>query len=160
MLITEQEFKKALSNFPTGVTIITASSIDHQQIGVTVSSFTSLSLHPPLVLFCLNKNSQSLSLIKNSKYFAVNILSSTQQQLARQFAGDLNKRWINIDYSLHQIYNCPIINKVKTYLICQIHSQYDGADHIIVVGQLIESFINKDLDPLIYYHSNYFKITK
>ena len=80
------EYRQALGTFATGITVVTARSDTGELVGLTVSSFTSVSLDPPLILWCLSNSSDSLSVFQNAGYFAVNILAADQQDLSRHFA--------------------------------------------------------------------------
>src|SRR5271154_164283 len=106
MNITEDQFRKTLGLFPTGVTVVTTSSEKGEDVGITISSFTSLSLHPPQILFCLSKHSATWPAFKVAQYFAVNILSADQSLLSDGFAKRVPIVWEAFKTHRHQGSSC------------------------------------------------------
>lgn len=158
MTIDITEFKKVLSNFTTGVTIVTSSLNDKEYLGVTISSFSSLSLDPPLVLFCLGKKSYSLGGFLKTKYFTINILAENQQALSDKFARSSIDKWENVEHFFGKITNCPLINGCLGYIECEKYMSYDGGDHIIFIGKVLNLTQARESDPLLRYQSSYYKL--
>ena len=152
-------YKKCLSNFATGVTIVTVLDQGNKAYGVTINSFASLSLHPPLILFNLGKHSRIFDQVVAAKYFAVNILSNVQINLSKQFSSF--KLSQNIDWDMITDFagphtGCPILKNSLGYLECENYQRYEGGDHLIFIGKVVNhSVLNTELDPLLYFRSNY-----
>jgi flavin reductase (DIM6/NTAB) family NADH-FMN oxidoreductase RutF len=149
----EASFRTVLGHFATGVTIITAMS-DGEPVGVSANSFTSVSLNPPLVLFCASKESTTWPKIEAARKFTVNILNEHQEDVCRVFATRGADRFSRIGW--HPSANgSPILHDALAYVDCTIQSQHDGGDHLIVVGSVHELGILADSGPLIFYRGGY-----
>lgn len=114
-IVNSAQFKKALSTLPTGVTIITT-LYNNKLYGFTANSFTSVSLLPPLVLFCLGKQSFSMSAFVGSEYFAVSILAENQEDISRHFSKFNTDKFAGISYDLGRITRCPLIEGAVCHL--------------------------------------------
>ena len=146
------EFKKAMSNFATGVTIV---SINHKNnfIGKTVSSFSSLSLKPPLVLFSLDKKASSLKLFLNSKYIGINILQKNQKNLSI-FYSIKEKKNNNNNFFLSDK-KVPLLKEGLVNLECKLSKKHMAGDHIIFICEIISTKILKSKKPMIYFKNKY-----
>ncbi len=155
MPIESNLFKSALSLWASGVTAICFRS-QTKTGGITVSSFSSLSLDPPLVLFCLAKGSQAREAIEESKSFSVNILSSEQKQISADFAsGSLDKEEVlNKLNPVAGKTGAPLLSGSLVSLDCKLHQMIDSGDHLIVIGQ-VEDAILSEGKPLLYFNRNY-----
>jgi flavin reductase (DIM6/NTAB) family NADH-FMN oxidoreductase RutF len=152
MPVDEGLFKKAMSHFLSGVTVVTTVA-DGALYGMTVASFASLSLDPPLVLICVGRNMQTHDAIAGAKRFGVSILSSEQQHLSNHFASKSGDKFKDIAYRLGRS-GLPLLDGALCTLECSVHSQLDGGDHSIFVG-LVESAETADGAPLAYFRSGY-----
>jgi len=150
--INKENFKKTLSTFATGITVV---ATKHNSIlyGKTINSFSSLSLSPPLVLFSLDKKSSKLKIFKESKAVSINILSYKQQIISNNFAKK-NPEWKEIDYDILNNGN-PIIKNCVSNLDCKILDKIKKGDHIIFICKVLQVLNNNKLKPLIYYNSKY-----
>ena len=157
MNFTEYDFKQCLGTFATGVTIVTTIDASFQAQGVTISSFSSLSLDPPMVTFNLGKESYLHSKLLNCDVFAVNILSSGQISLSKKFAESNGDRWNGVKYQLGQ-HGCPILDGAAAFIECITENIYDGGDHSIITGEVINLKVSEHSTPLIYYMGNYFAL--
>ena len=150
-----EEFKKSLSRFASGVTIVTY-SVENNKGGVTDSSFSSLSIDPPLILFNINKTTPSHEKLFLSTHFAVHILSSSQQEFSNQFSSSkTDKEDILNKISTETINNCPIIPESLSILVCENFKTYDGGDHTIFLGKIISVRTDEEKEPLLYYNRGY-----
>ncbi len=139
--------------FVTGVTVIT-SGLDGQADGTTVNSFTSVSLDPPLVLFCLHKQSRLRPVIEESGVFVVNFLAGRQERLARAFAG---KQTAAIHEVAHHYSGggIPILSEALAFLACTLVNEFEGGDHSIFVGEVRELGLpRRNQDPLIFFRGS------
>lgn len=157
MPISAETFKDAMSQFATGVTIVTtrAGGVVH---GLTANAVTSVSLDPMLVLVCIAKDLRSHAMIEDSGVFAVNILNLGQRPLAERFAGlipDVEDRFEGIAYETAET-GSPILHDVLAWLDCRIWASYDGGDHTIFVGEVVDGDTPRtDLEPLLYCRRNW-----
>jgi len=151
--VNKDNFKKTLSAFATGITVV-ATKYNSKLYGKTINSFSSLSLSPPLILFSLDNKSSKLNIFQKSEKITINILSKKQKLISNNFAKK-NPDWQNIDYDLLKNGN-PIIKNCVSNLDCKIIDKIKKGDHIIFICQVSHVINNDKLKPLIYYNSKYF----
>lgn len=154
MSINIEAFKKTMSFFPTGVCVITCKDEAGNNLGITINSFNSVSLNPPLILWSINKNTHSAEVFTHTKHFVVNILASDQATISNQFASPIKDRFQGINYHTG-IADTPILNGVTAYLQCKKWQAYEGGDHDIIIGEVIDSFTDDSKKALVYYKGNY-----
>jgi flavin reductase (DIM6/NTAB) family NADH-FMN oxidoreductase RutF len=127
--------------------------------GMTINSFSSVSLKPPLVSFCIDNNSSNLPLFKKNKTFSLNILSESQQDLAGGFATPKNsKKWGIEPYSLG-INGNPIFKNSLAYFECKKHKMIRVGDHHLVIGEVVDFNKINESKPLLYFQGKYTKAT-
>lgn len=153
MAITKDEFRAALGNFTSGVTVVTTKDANDKLHGLTVSAFSSVSMNPPLILICIQKSTPSHYAFAESKAFVVNILSDSQKEISNQFAFKHEDKFSGIDYKIG-ILNIPVLENCLVNLECSVKHSYDGGDHTIFVGQIENAIINEG-NPLVYWKGNY-----
>jgi len=152
MSINIDQFKKAMSQFATGVTVVTTV---HQgtPIGITASSFSSLSMDPPLVLVSLAKKLFTHKVIADSGSFAVSILDAEQKELGMRFAGmfpDIKDRFAGLDVKT-AVTGCPVLPNAIAWVDCRVWDSYDGGDHTIFVGEVVDVHASEKDAPLLYH---------
>jgi flavin reductase (DIM6/NTAB) family NADH-FMN oxidoreductase RutF len=152
-MISKDEFRAALGRFASGVTAVTARDADGRLHGITVSAFCSVSLDPPLILICIDKNTGSHRALTQTDSFVVNILSEDQQYVSDRFASYLPDKFETLEYSLG-FDDLPVLEGALANLECRLVSSHDNGDHTIFVGQIERATIN-DGKPIIYFHGNY-----
>ncbi|WP_347939337.1 flavin reductase family protein [Rickettsia oklahomensis] len=152
--VTESQFKDAMSRFPHGVTVITT-NCNNKLFGFTASSFISVSLRPPLILFCLNKNSFSIHSFQKSNKFAISILAENQIDISKHFAKSQPNKFTKIDYKLGNKTDCPLINGATCHIECNKYASYNAGDHAIFIGEVINTAIKNNLKPLLYFYKSY-----
>ena len=130
-------FRQVLGRFTSGVTVVTT-RYNNSIAGLTVSSFVSLSLDPPLVLICVDRASGTLEILRNSQIFAVNILTSQQVELSRCFATPSEERFEHFCHAPYHIAatGAPILDNVLAFIDTRLFAEYPGGDHVIFVGQI------------------------
>lgn len=158
MPISNDEFRAALSRFPSGVTVVTTKDANGVFHGITVSAFCSLSLDPPLVLVCIEKIAGSHDALAESKAFVVNILRSTQIGLSEQFASLLPDKFLGVSHR-SGMNGMPVLEGVVASLECSLRQVSDGGDHTIFIG-LVENVSTDDGFPLVYSRSTYWTIAE
>ncbi|HEX9701995.1 MAG TPA: flavin reductase family protein [Rhodospirillales bacterium] len=157
MPFDSHKFRKALSHFATGVTIVTGRADDGEPVGVTVNAFCSVSLEPPLILICLAKTTGCLLAISTGDRFAVNVLSENQEDLSIEFAGPREHRFKNRAYDVSDG-GCPILPGCLANLECTRTEVHEAGDHVIVVGRVERVVHATDGKPLLFYRSAYGRI--
>jgi flavin reductase (DIM6/NTAB) family NADH-FMN oxidoreductase RutF len=138
MTIEKDFFRQVMGQFTTGVTVVTSRSKDGLA-GLTVNSFTSVSLEPPLVLICVDVNSTALPCIRESGNFAVNILTSEQEDLSRCFATTSSERYEHFCHASFHVASTgsPIIDGALAFIDSRIIAEYPGGDHLIFLGLVV-----------------------
>lgn len=146
-------FKKAMSQFASGVTVVTTRH-GNTPMGITASSFSSLSLDPPLVLVSINKKLFTHNVIVENGKFAVNVLCAEQLELGMRFAGmrpDIQDRFADLD-TFTSATGCPILRETLAWVDCEVWAVYEGGDHSIFVGQVMDVDVS-DIDTPLLYHN-------
>ncbi|HYC58889.1 MAG TPA: flavin reductase family protein [Thermoanaerobaculia bacterium] len=156
MTIDEARFKEAMSHFASGVTVVTTEH-DGMPYGMTVASFASLSLRPPLVLVCIEKSVKTHEAIRAAGVFGVSILARTQADVSGKFASKADDKFAGV--TVRQGANgVPLIDGAICTLECRVHEQLPGGDHSIFIGEVLDAQTS-DGQPLVYYRSAYREIT-
>jgi len=151
------ELRNALSQFATGITVVTTLTHCKEKVGMTANSFNSVSLNPPLVLWSIGKESTNYKEFIKAEYFAIHIMAANQQAISNQFAQKNRDRFINLKCSAG-INDIPILPDFAACFQCSIEHLYEGGDHTILVGRIID-FENRDQDPLLFIKGSYAKLT-
>jgi len=148
-----KEFRNALGQFATGVTVITTLDKDGNKAGMTVNSFSSVSLEPMLVLWSLAKTAKTFDAFNVTERFAIHVLNADQQAISNQFASRGGDRFENIALTKGHG-GIPILQDYSAVFQCEIEARHEGGDHIIMVGRVID-FDNKCQPPLIFHAGHY-----
>lgn len=150
----QQFLKQALSQFATGVTVITAKHPDGHFIGLTASSFNTVSMEPPLVLWSLGKQSTNITTFQGCSHYSINVLGADQGNLAKQFATKNIDRFSGVKFHLSPT-GLPVLEGVSAWFECENRSQYDEGDHLIFVGKILACNATPQA-PLIYHGSQFY----
>ena len=146
-------FRVALGIFPTGVTIVTTRDNDGDAIGLTVSSFNSVSMDPPLILWSIMRASPNLALFEAAEHFAVNVLADDQAEISNRFASPVADRFAGLEVT-DGVGGVPLIGGSAAQFECAAWNKVDGGDHLIVVGRVL-NFHGSDRNPLIFAKGRY-----
>jgi flavin reductase (DIM6/NTAB) family NADH-FMN oxidoreductase RutF len=152
-----RHFRNALSQFATGVTIITTRLPDGTFLGLTASSFNSVSLDPPLVLWSLAQTANSLPVFTGNSHYVINILAGNQAALAERFAKRIDNRFEGVDFELSHT-GLPILKGVAAWFECHNRSRYPEGDHVIFVGEVERCDANPQ--SALVFHGGKFAATK
>ncbi len=154
MSIDGNEYRRVLGHFPTGVTVVTAD--DGGPVGMAIGSFSSVSLDPPLVMFCPAKTSNTWQRIRSAGSFCVNILGDDQKDLCGTFAGKSTDKFADCGWSTKST-GAPVIDGNIAWIDCDIHAVHDGGDHDIVVGivRALDTDPDTDHGPLLFFRGGY-----
>lgn len=161
MSIDKTLFRLIAGSFATGVTVVTTGRAGAYH-GMTASSFASLSLDPSYVLVCIDRQAETLPMLQDTGAFNVNILTEEQEELSRQFAIKQSPQahgLEGVDYSLGKT-GLPVLKGCLAYFECRIAQQFDGGDHIIFVGEVLDGGLVVDAAPLAYYRGVYRRLAQ
>jgi flavin reductase (DIM6/NTAB) family NADH-FMN oxidoreductase RutF/DNA-binding MarR family transcriptional regulator len=151
--IDSKQFRNALGRFATGVTVVTACDTEDGFVGTTASSFNSVSMDPPLILWSIDKGARSLPAYENAEYFVVNILAADQVSMSNHFARQQTDKFVDIDYNLNER-GVPVLPGCSAVFHCKNRFQYEGGDHIIIVGE-VEEFNASERNSLLFHGGAY-----
>jgi flavin reductase (DIM6/NTAB) family NADH-FMN oxidoreductase RutF len=151
--LSPRRLRTILGHFATGLTVITAATKDGPA-GFTCQSFSSLSLEPALVSFSPARTSSTWPLLREAGRFTVNILPSEHQHLAAQFARSGADKFAGVDHSPSPLGN-PVLERALGWVDCELHQEYDGGDHTIVVAAVRALSARADAEPLLVYRGSY-----
>lgn len=152
MPVDDAQFKHALSHFASGVTIVTTAH-EGADYGLTVASFASLSLNPPLVLVCIASSSSSHEPIVKSQKFGVSILASDQADVSGRFASRGADKFAGLEIRRGTL-GVPLIANALATLECRVHQQISGGDHSIFIGEVVDTWTREGA-PLLYFRAAY-----
>ena len=146
-------FRECFGRFATGVTVVTCADAQQRPCGITANSFSSVSLEPPLVLWSIGKESNSLNAYLNAQHFAVNVLASHQQALSAHFSQSDHTLFDHVEYTMSD-YGVPLLPNSLASYECRTYQTHDCGDHHIIVGEVL-SLSSNDGDPLLFYRGEY-----
>lgn len=149
----DARYRSVLGHFATGVTIVSALDGD-QPVGLSVNSFTSVSLDPPLVAFCAAKGSTTWPRIRDTGRFTVNVLAEHQEELSRVFATRGADKFRGLGWTPAPS-GAPIIDGVLAWVDCDIEAEHDAGDHVLVIGRVRDLDVADEGSPLIFYRGGY-----
>ena len=152
--IDPRDFRNAMGCFASAVTVISTTTKDKRAVGLTVNSFNSVSLEPPLVLFCLGREASSFDDFLHSGKFAVNILRQNQDHISNGFAVDGGKFFKTMDKEFSNLGN-PLVPDALAMFDCEKEAVHEGGDHVILIGRVIELRQDPNGYPLVYYRGRY-----
>lgn len=153
-----QALRQCLGKFATGVTVVTCADANGNPNGITANSFSAVSLEPPLVLWNIAKVSNSLDAYLSAKYFAVNVLTADQRNLAAHFAKSDHTRFDNVEYTT-SANGVPLLPDTLATFDCRTHEIHDCGDHYVIIGE-VSSFKSAEREPLLFFGSAYRAIAK
>ncbi len=154
---SSREFRDGLGLFATGVAVATATH-GVERAGITVNSFASVSLEPPLVLFSASKSLRSSGIFERARGFAINVLSEKQRHLSSRFARAGEDKWDGVA-TRPGLHGGVVIPRSLVSFDCLLHCRYEGGDHTILVGEVVGIDASGIRDPLIYFSSSYHQLT-
>jgi flavin reductase (DIM6/NTAB) family NADH-FMN oxidoreductase RutF len=147
------DLRNALGSFATGVTIITTLGSNGQKVGMTANSFNSVSLDPALVLWSIGRDTNCFEDFIAADAFAIHILADNQMDISNRFAKTGADRFAGLETSEGRS-GVPLLTHYSSCFQCNIEHQYDGGDHVILVGRVLE-FTDRGLKPLVFHRGGY-----
>jgi flavin reductase (DIM6/NTAB) family NADH-FMN oxidoreductase RutF len=160
MSFTQRQFRDALGLFPTGIAVVTAATEDGIFGGLTVNSFTSVSLDPPLILVALARSISSLSIFERATHFAVSLLREDQRHVSSAFAKSDLSKWQGGHHRKGNL--APIIHPNLVAFECETYSRHDGGDHRLLLGHVISLEVGSGghARPLLYFRGQYRELSE
>ena len=158
-MVTKDDFRNCMSEFATGVTVVTTLDDEDQVHGMSANSFTSVCLEPPLVLVCVAHNTNTYKYIENRLCFGINILSGQQEDIGRYFARRPEDRHGDVayDYSITAGSGVPILNDVLAFFGCAVVGSHKYGDHTIYIGEVREIHRGDSEAPLLFFESRWYR---
>jgi flavin reductase (DIM6/NTAB) family NADH-FMN oxidoreductase RutF len=149
-----RNFRNALGHYPTGVTVITALADNGAKVGLTVSSFTSVSLHPPLILFAVALRTQSAPVFQRGVRFIVNLLGAEQKDLAQHFARSHPDKFVGIAHTAGAG-GVPVLEHCIGWMEAVVSDVHPSGDHLLIVGRVDRFAHYEEAEPLIWHRGQY-----
>ncbi len=151
--ITADNFRRALGNYATGVTVVTARGRSGNPVGMTANSFASVSLDPPLVLWSVDKSAPEADDFRTASHYAIHMLRQDQQQLSHTFGDDSVDKFADLKIA-RGVADLPLLDGYSARLQCEVVSRHIEGDHIILVGQVLDIRI-ESAEPLVFFDGVY-----
>jgi len=152
-----QSLRRAFGSFMTGVTVVTATDANGNQVGFTANSFTSVSIDPPLLLVCPGKHLNTFEVFESVTHFAVSVLAEGQESVSNTFASEVEDRFAEISWT-KDINGTPLIDNVCATFSCSVHQRLIAGDHMVLIGEVLE-FRHFDRRGLGYGSNGYFSLS-
>jgi flavin reductase (DIM6/NTAB) family NADH-FMN oxidoreductase RutF len=156
--VSAEEFRRACGRFATGVTIASVLDESGMPHGLTISSFTPVSLDPPLVLICLGRETASLETFRNVKHFGINVLAHDQRGLSERFARKGQERFDGLEWTPGET-GVPLLAGALAQMECQVTQRIPAGDHEIFIGEMVCARVHKG-EPLIHFSGRYRKLAE
>jgi flavin reductase (DIM6/NTAB) family NADH-FMN oxidoreductase RutF len=154
MISDQAAFRKALGLYATGVAIVTAKADGADLLGITINSFSSVSLDPALILFSASKNLRSLEKLARADAWAINVLSRDQTDISRRFAQPGSDKWSGVEW-IDGHHGVPVLPGALAVFECEPYARYSGGDHDILLGQVVRYTTTPERAPLVFFAGSY-----
>lgn len=145
--------RSVLGHYPSGVTVVTAMD-GAVPVGFACQSFHALSLEPPMVVILVGKHSTSWPRIRSAETFAINVLSEGQEALCRSFAVSGADKFASVEWAPSS-HDAPILDGSSAWFDCQLESEYDGGDHLIVTARILDMGTAEERTPLLFHRGSF-----
>lgn len=154
--IDPADFRRVLGHYPTGVTVVAAHH-EATTAGLAIGSFFSISLDPPLIGFCVGRQSNSWAAIREVGHFVVNVLCDSQGDISGVFAGKAENKFEGVAWTPGPSHGSPRIDGALAHIDCSLETEFDGGDHVIVVARVhaLDVSALPDAGPLLFYKGAY-----
>lgn len=157
-LFDSRAFRQALGHFPTGVAIVTTRTPEGRPVGLTINSFSSLSLEPPLIMWSLVNHSPSLSVFENCNYFAINVISQSQTETALGFANSKVEDKFALVSHVDGEEGVPLIDDCVATFVCENYRQHEGGDHTLFIGRVVRHSTITEHEPAVFHRGKFTRI--
>jgi flavin reductase (DIM6/NTAB) family NADH-FMN oxidoreductase RutF len=158
MSIEEAEFRRVLGHLPTGVSVVAAAQVEGPPRGLTANAIASVSLDPPLVLVCVEREADTHDVIQAGGAFAISVLGEDDELLARRFATyPTDEKFHGVAYR-EETTGAPVLAEALAWVDCRVWASYDGGDHTIFVGEVVAGDAAEGA-PLLYFRGGYGRLS-
>ncbi len=157
MNLEAREFRNALGRFATGVCVITTVSDSGEPLGLTANSFSSVSLDPPLVLWSLQNNSEVFDIYSRARHYVINVLEHSQVELSGRYARKGDHR-LAAEHFSKGVNGAPVVDGALVSFECELHTVYEGGDHLIILGRVGHVHTREGGEPLLFYTGAYWAV--
>jgi 3-hydroxy-9,10-secoandrosta-1,3,5(10)-triene-9,17-dione monooxygenase reductase component len=154
----QRRYRQVVGHFATGVAVVTAHGSDGPS-GLTANALCSLSLHPLLLLVCLDNTARTLPTIRATRRFAVNVLDHDQHALSGAFASKRPEAEKFAGVEHHLEHGAPVLDGALAWLVCDLHEEHPGGDHTIAIGSVVDMHHRSGGTPLVWYRGDYWTVT-
>ncbi len=154
---TTREFRDVLGNFATGIAVVTSRDSEGRPVGCTINSFASVSLDPPLVSFCIDRQAGTFAAFLSHGHFALHFLAEHQEEVSRRFAKAGEDKFGAVE-PVAGIGNVPLLSDCLAHLECSVFQRIDAGDHVLILGRVEAFSSRKDLPPLLYFRGRYARV--
>ena len=151
-------YRKVLAQFPTGVAVMTVLLADGRPLGITINSFSSVSLSPPVILWSISRSTPSYSAFAGATHFAVNFLAEGQKDLSTKFSRPSEDKFSGVEWA-SGLDGVPILVGCTAYMECSLRERIVVGDHDIILGDVL-GFSSTDKQPLVYALSDYKRLAR
>lgn len=155
--IDPKALRRAFACFATGVTVVTTLGRDGTPMGLTMNSFTSVSLDPPLVLFSLGKKSEQYDDFMEAEVFAINVLCEEQVGLSGRFSAPGDKSFGDIPFDTWET-GAPVVQGALSAFDCTLEKRVDAGDHILFLCRVVRASVTSEAPPLLFHRSSYVRL--
>lgn len=150
----QSRFRQVLGHFATGVTVVTGTDAAGGPVGLSVNAFTSASLDPPLVAFCVSRQSATWRCIRETGRFGVSILGADQEAVSRTFATPGASRFESVGWRPSPA-GSPLIDGALAWIDATVEAEHDAGDHVLVIGRVLDLAVAREGSPLVFYRGGY-----
>ncbi|MEQ1756063.1 MAG: flavin reductase family protein [Micropepsaceae bacterium] len=159
MTLNSRGFRDALGHFATGVAVVSAMGPNGLPLGLTVNSFASVSLDPPLVLWSLDRASDRFAALMQVEHFGANILAQAERELSKRLSrkGEYALQGDEVRMGHHGV---PMLQNAIASFECMVHQKVEAGDHVIFIGRVLEFTHKGHEEPLVYYRGGYRELAK
>ncbi|HJH24924.1 MAG TPA: flavin reductase family protein [Paenalcaligenes hominis] len=157
-LFDSRAFRHALGHFPTGVAIVTTRTPDGRPVGLTINSFSSLSLEPPLIMWSLVNHSPSLSIFEQCNYFAINVISQQQVEAALGFANSQVEDKFALVSHVDGEEGVPLLDHCVATFVCENYQQHEGGDHTLFIGRVVRHSTITEHEPAVFHRGKFTRL--
>ena len=152
--LTPQRLRQAFGTFATGIAVIGARAADGSLVGTTVNSFSSVSLSPPLVMFCPARSLGAFDVYNTARHFSANVLRRDGRAVSERFARTGTGKWQGVKFRLGET-GVPLLEGAIANFECEVEARHEAGDHLIVVGRVLKLHCAEHDEPLIFFRSHY-----
>ena len=157
-LFDSRAFRHALGHFPTGVAIVTTRTPEGRPVGLTINSFSSLSLEPPLIMWSLVNHSPSLSIFEQCNYFAINVISQQQVEAALGFANSQVEDKFALVSHVDGEEGVPLLDGCVATFVCKNYKQHEGGDHTLFIGRVVRHSAITEHEPAVFHRGKFTRL--